>query len=209
MASVTHYMGRVADHSPALVMTDLSSAQCTHAHWYRDGWRDGRQKLRCTRCRMGTIVGVRPSRLVKLSILGPNYVAGLSIKQAMKKTGYTYGCVQRIYILLRARASVLCPCGRSASHSGRCRARREKEVKRETPWHVELHALLLTDLSGKHIARAMGITYGTLHSYTNQLYQKLNVHDRVDLMSREIERLKVAASRASPVDKKWDNDDQH
>jgi DNA-binding NarL/FixJ family response regulator len=68
-----------------------------------------------------------------------------------------------------------------------------KYPRRPIPWHVELRALLLTPLSGKEIAFQMGITHGTLKIYAKNLYAKLGIDNRIELMANQIKWLAANA----------------
>lgn len=71
---------------------------------------------------------------------------------------------------------------------------KEMKHRRAIPWHVELRTLLLTPLTGKEIAFQMGITLGTLKVYAGRLYRTLGVHNRIELMAGEIDRMKASNS---------------
>jgi uncharacterized small protein (DUF1192 family) len=74
--------------------------------------------------------------------------------------------------------------------------------RRAIPWHVELRALLFTRLIGKEIAAQMGLTHGTVKIYAQKLYAKLGIHNRIDLMASEIERLSIlVTTMASEIER--------
>ena len=58
------------------------------------------------------------------------------------------------------------------------------------PRDKQLYTLLVEGLANKEIAARMGITYYSAKTYIRELYKKLGVGSRAELMALEVRRLK-------------------
>ncbi len=56
----------------------------------------------------------------------------------------------------------------------------------------QLHQLLLSKKILKEIALDMGLTAGSVKEYATEMYSRLGLHRRIELMSEEIDRLRYA-----------------
>ncbi len=63
------------------------------------------------------------------------------------------------------------------------------------PRDKQLYTLILEGLANKEIAVRMGLTHATVKTYVRDLYKKLDVKSREELMALEIRRLKPEAPK--------------
>ncbi len=55
-----------------------------------------------------------------------------------------------------------------------------------SPRQMEVARCVLTDQSDEEIARALGLSRGTVHTHVERLHEKLDVHSRVQVVTRVV-----------------------
>jgi len=93
--SKRHYTGRLSKFGPPK-LAQFRYIQCLHWRFEKAGKQCGKQRWRCTVCRMRQTEGTQ-TKLDKIRILAPLYKMRLNIKRAMQYTGFMFETVQRYY----------------------------------------------------------------------------------------------------------------
>ena len=83
-----------------LIQFDYS--QCRHLKLWRAGFNavTHKQRLKCSYCRKYFTVGSRADRLTRIRVVSQHFLAGVSIRRAVRLTGYTKETVRKFYRLL-------------------------------------------------------------------------------------------------------------
>ncbi len=92
---------------PSSEIAQFDYSQCLHSKLWRVGYRqcNRKQRLRCIHCKQYFTVEGRDDRLTRIRKIAVHFIAGSSMYQAVKETGYSKETVRKYYELLKAYSS--------------------------------------------------------------------------------------------------------